>query len=218
MDVHLTVGWERRIYRDVRKYKPLSTSCVPLAQIMWPSFSLSLFYFLCNLLYWLLPIPLPFLPEGFCLWVFMHLIVCSLLQATSLCGSYSDSPKRKFCLSWQFANEKILGGQSSQIRPLRTNWLLSCLFHKWLPMAVNSCSSLLQQRLQVNGYRAQQWHGTWEMTVDLFFQTWAIVICTQSFMYFFSVHSLSIIGIIHIFGIMVRHFLLKKSNFTPSKT
>lgn len=220
MDVHLTVGWERGIYRDIRKYKPLSTSCIPLAHLMWPTF-----FFLVSLL-----LPLQFtlfaitnsttisswglLPMG----VHASYTLCSLLQVTSLCGSYSDSPTRKFCLSRRFANKKILDGQSSQVGPLHTNWLLSCLFHKWLPMAVNSCSSQLQQRLQINGHRPQQWHGTWETTVDLFFETWAIVICTQSFMCFFNVYSLSIIGIIHILGIMVRHFLLKKPNFTPSKT
>lgn len=63
--------------------------------------------------------------------------------------------------------ERIPRVPSFQVRPLHRH-LAPFMSIRW--MAANSWSSQFGLGLQVRGYRAQQWHGTWGITVDSFFR------------------------------------------------
>ena len=112
------------------------------------------------------------------------------------------------------SEERIPRVQSFQVRPFHRQ-LAPFMTIPWT--AVNSWSSQFGLGLQVHGYRAQQWHATWGITVDFFSDVGCDVICTQSFMIFSWVYLIINNWIIHISDIMVRYFILKKPNFTPNK-
>lgn len=151
-----------RIYGDIKKYKPLSSSCVPLntANVQHshePVFLCLCFYFHCNLL---LPFPLPFLPEDFCLGVSMHLMPSVLLECRLLlCVLIFRLSNKKFCLSWWFTNQKR---EFLAVRVFKTSSQAAGSFYiHSIDVSFNSWSDQFWLGLQVNGHRGQKWHGTW---------------------------------------------------------
>lgn len=116
MDTQLTVGWKWKHPHERKELSPLSSSWVPLADLMRGTTLMSQLFFVsvCNLLP---PLPLLFLPEGFCLWVSMHLILSVLLL---VCVIHADSPNQKVLpkLGICQPEERIPGDQSFQVRPL----------------------------------------------------------------------------------------------------
>ena len=90
-----------------------------------PSFSLATYWEPCNHNILLLLLSLLLLPEGFCLWVFMHLLPTFHFNVDcfSMWFLFSLSNKKV---------QEFLGIRVFQSDLFTANWLLLCPFHGWL--------------------------------------------------------------------------------------